>query len=722
MLGAEDLFNETFYLANNPDVRVAVESGAISSGFAHFLESGQFQVRQPSALYNEAEYLAENPDVVQFIAQGFVVSGFQHFVEVGQFELRDPSLLFDTGFYLTENPGVADAVRRGELTPIDHFVNFGQFEDRAPSALFNEAFYLTQNPTAREAVEQDDELTGIRHYLDVGAAQNLEYSPFIELRGSTLPNRIAVGDVTQTSAVLLTRSTSLGEVIFEFGLDPQFNTILGLETAIADPITPAKVQIEGLIPGTQYFYRVTDSAETVEVGSFRTPESLGTQSGLRFGAGGSSQGELAPYPAITNAPNRNLDFFVQLGDLIQADTVSPDLPDVEQAVSLTEFQTKHNEVNSERVFLNNWATLSASTPIYATWDDGEVATGTAGGFQVPELENQFANQTPVFLNGLDAFQSYRPLRDEFYGETVDPRTANRQQLYRSTVHGSDAASFVLDVRSFRDPALAIPEDLSNSVEVTEFLQATFTPDRTLLGDAQLETLKAELLGAEGAGITWKFIFSPVPIQNLGLFDAADRWEGYSAERTELLQFIDQNQIDNVVFVSGSLQGSIVNNLTYQTGFDQPQIPTSAIEVTIPAVASQIELSGEFVAAPFGVEFFNLTPDELVSEDIKDAYDDLETQRQRDRFTAEVLDQQLTAQGYDPIGLEDSTVTADLAEGSYIAAHNFGWLEFVIDETTQQLQVTTYGIEPYTQTDVETIPANVIGRIPEMINQFVVSPQ
>jgi alkaline phosphatase D len=54
------------------------------------------------------------------------------------------------------------------------------------------------------------------HYLEVGAAQEREFTPFIEARGSTLPNRVGIGDPTQTSVVLLTRGTVAGELTIEY--------------------------------------------------------------------------------------------------------------------------------------------------------------------------------------------------------------------------------------------------------------------------------------------------------------------------------------------------------------------------------------------------------------------------------------------------------------------------------------------------------------------------
>ena len=46
------------------------------------------------------------------------------------------------------------------------------------------------------------------------------------------------------------------------------------------------------------------------------------------------------------------------------------------------------------------------------------------------------------------------------------------------------------------------------------------------------------------------------IQNLGLFHAEDRYEGYAAERTDLLKFIKANGINNVVFIAAGLHGHV----------------------------------------------------------------------------------------------------------------------------------------------------------------------
>jgi phosphodiesterase/alkaline phosphatase D-like protein len=87
-----------------------------------------------------------------------------------------------------------------------------------------------------------------------------------------------------------------------------------------------KVEVQGLQPGTEYFYLVADARLRVSTGRFSTAARCNAYTGLRFGVSGDWRGELAPYPSISNAEERELDFFVSLGDTIYADFPSPVVP------------------------------------------------------------------------------------------------------------------------------------------------------------------------------------------------------------------------------------------------------------------------------------------------------------------------------------------------------------------------------------------------------------
>jgi PhoD-like phosphatase len=60
--------------------------------------------------------------------------------------------------------------------------------------------------------------------------------------------------------------------------------------------------------------------------------------------------------------------------------------------------------------------------------------------------------------------------------------------------------------------------------------------------------------------TFKVIINEVPISQLFVLPYA-RWEGYLAEREELLQFIERAGIRNVLFLTTDLHGSLIVDVT-----------------------------------------------------------------------------------------------------------------------------------------------------------------
>ena len=243
----------------------------------------------------------------------------------------------------------------------------------------------------------------------------------------------------------------------------------------------------------------------------------------------------------------------------------------------------------------------------------------------------------------------------------------------------------------------------------------------MLGAQQLADLKADLLNAETNGVVWKFVMVPEPIQNLGFADAQDRFEGYAAERTELVRFIKDNHIDNVVFISADIHGTVVNNLTFQIGPGQPQMPIAAFEVVTGSVAYDkpfgptiFDLAQNITISGFNVLTFFLNS---VGVTNRAAFDSLPRQERDDKFKT-LLDTQLVAMGYDATGLDGSGISATLRQGGYVAVHTYGWTEFEIVPGSRVLTVTTYGIAPYGVAEVN--PA-ITNRTPDIVSQFSATP-
>jgi len=570
-------------------------------------------------------------------------------------------------------------------------------------------------------------------------------------QASTLPNGVACGNVRQTSAVLWAHSTAVGSATFEYSQTADFATVDGHEVvAVIDPNEPVKVGVAALIAATEYYYRFTDVQNNTAYGKFRTPPTVGLTAGLHFGASGDWQ-QPPPFPSLSNVAVSSLDFFIKLGDSIYADSESPALPGIHQARTLEQFRIKHNENLSSRFGLNIMASLYASTSILATIDDHEIVDNFAGGAapgQSPDAPDvdplepplfteavDFVNETQVYTDAMRAFLEYHPIANKLWDVPDDLRMHRKPKFYHKAAYGSDAAVLLLDTRSFRDAPLRPVNDPFDSNEVAAFMASTLTPGRTILGRAQMENLKSDLLEAQCTGITWKFVVVPEPIQNFGIINAEDRFEGYAAERTELLKFIGDSSINNVVFIAGDFHGTIVNNLAYQELSADPcsahpltSTSVNAFEIVTGPVAffdgllgpSIVKLASQAgVLSPFLKAFYDSLPVRVDTDSVTNDKDD---------FIKALVDAQLEPLAYDPVGLNsnlpaaDGLIDAELIQGDYLACHTYGWAEFEIEVETQDLLVTVYGINAYSESDLVSDPNSVLKQDPRIVSQFTVHPK
>lgn len=554
---------------------------------------------------------------------------------------------------------------------------------------------------------------------------------------SSLPNRVASGDPTPNSIVLWTRSSALGRIVFDVTTSADFtiDPVISVAASVTNTSVPVKVIATGLQPRTRYYYRVTDAAGSQGFGMFKTLPAPESASGVRFGVSGDVRGELSPFPSVANVPQRSLDFFVNLGDTIYADYASPAVP-LAQARTLEEYRRKHDEVYSAKLGVNHMGELRSTTAMFVMIDDHEVANDFAGGARAgsdSRFDNvgSFLNDSALYRNGLEAFQEFNPIAHEVYAAPTDARSDGKPRLYRSRRIGQDAALFLLDARSFRDAELAAPENPTDPLEVGAFIARSFdlnpvtgqpTPRRTLLGQTQLAALKTDLLAAQRGGVVWKFVMVPEPIQNLGVLAAGDRFEGYGAERSELLEFINTNRIRNVVFVSADIHGTLINNLTYQRGPGQPQIPTGAFEVVTGAIAFDAPFGPTVLDLAGGVPSGGKTLLDLFFASLglpnRQAFDLGLSVAAKNQAIGGLIESQLAPLGYSPLGLEDSGTVGGFRTGGPVSVFTYGWTEFEVNSKDQSLRVTTYGISPYKAAEINS---DLLLRAPRVMSDLLVNP-
>jgi hypothetical protein len=86
-----EVFDEAYYLQNNPDVADAVAKGVVQSGFEHWIAHGRSEGRFPGLLYNETDrvnvswYLQVYPAALMDIDSGRARDAEHHYQTLGRF-------------------------------------------------------------------------------------------------------------------------------------------------------------------------------------------------------------------------------------------------------------------------------------------------------------------------------------------------------------------------------------------------------------------------------------------------------------------------------------------------------------------------------------------------------------------------------------------------------------------------------------------------------------
>lgn len=83
-----ETFDADFYLAQNSDVKQAVDSGIFRNALEHFTKFGLFEGRDPGSQFSNSSYLANYSDVTAAVSSGIFRSGYEHFLKYGFGEER----------------------------------------------------------------------------------------------------------------------------------------------------------------------------------------------------------------------------------------------------------------------------------------------------------------------------------------------------------------------------------------------------------------------------------------------------------------------------------------------------------------------------------------------------------------------------------------------------------------------------------------------------------
>lgn len=358
----------------------------------------------------------------------------------------------------------------------------------------------------------------------------------------------------------------------------------------------AKGCVTGLRPGEQYFYRFATRTGSSPVGRARTLRPAGSRDPVRIGLFTCQEWQAGYYGAHRVIAEQELDLAVCLGDYVYEASYQGPRQDTSGTNKDGDVQTLADYRSKYRLYKSDadLQALHAAHPVVAIWDDHEVSNDWAGDHEGQSLRPSRGPFPERRNAALRTFYEYLPI------SPVVNDTRRGRDLYRRMRIGSTVELFLLDERRYRDV-----QPCENAPIVP--CPGAETDRRTLLGRDQLAWLKSGL--ADSPAI-WKLIANQVMVMALetgpGTPIYKDGWDGYGAERRELLGHVHSRGIHDVAFLTGDFHTFFAG----ETGLDGrgrggPVAPefvvgsiTSLSDTDAIANAAGVPLPKELAAAPY----------------------------------------------------------------------------------------------------------------------------
>ena len=364
-----------------------------------------------------------------------------------------------------------------------------------------------------------------------------------DLQSKPFYHGVASGDPLSDRVIIWTRvtpddSVSSIDVSWEVASSPEFDRIVrkGSSTTTPDRDYTLKVDVDGLQANTYYYYRFTALGTKSPVGRTKTLPT-GEIDSLKFAVVSCSNWQHGYFNAYERVAEKQVDVVLHLGDYIYEYGIDNarnvdrrHLPEHE-IVTLDDYRTRYSQYHLDEGLRK----MRQQHPLITIWDDHEVANNSyVEGAQnhQPEEGDFIARKTAA----KKAYYEWIPIREG-------------GNHYRTFTFGNLAELIMLDERleGKTKPAEGVDDPI--------YLEK----NRSMLGMRQLNWLEDKL---EKASATWKVIGNQVMFSD---FDRSavspgnprnmDSWDGYPAEKEKVARIIRDNNLKNIVFLTGDTHSS-----------------------------------------------------------------------------------------------------------------------------------------------------------------------
>ncbi len=369
------------------------------------------------------------------------------------------------------------------------------------------------------------------------------------------------------------------EVTWEVAAERAFRTVVQTGTAVARPELGHSIHVEvgGLAPGREYFYRFRAGREVSPVGRTKTAPAAGSPvDQLRFGVCGCSHYEHGFFTAYRHIARQQFDFVFHTGDYIYEGRANNGQNDPrvrehagQEIYTLVDYRNRYAQYRMDA----DLRAAHASAPFIMTPDDHEVDNDYAGAIDE-------SNDTPP-----EVFLLRRAAAYQAYYEAMPIRAASLPSgpdmlLYRHFTFGTLVDLSALDTRQYRS------DQACGGGSVSECAAAS-DPGRTVFGAAQEQWLFNRLGRARA---TWTVLGQQVPTFARDYQGTApdarfqmDKWDGYTAARDRLFAQLVETSAANPIVLSGDVHTHYAADL--RRDFGAPESPIVGAEFTNSSITS-----------------------------------------------------------------------------------------------------------------------------------------
>lgn len=359
---------------------------------------------------------------------------------------------------------------------------------------------------------------------------------------------VASGDPLSDAVVIWTRVTTQEPSLtlnWAVATDTSMENIVKSGTVSTDASLDytVKVDVTGLDPATTYYYQFAWEGNYSLIGRTKTaPDAAVDQ--LRFAVVSCSKYDQGFFNAYESIAWRNdIDAVLHLGDYIYEYGAGNTLPNRDtlepsnEIITLEDYRIRHAHYRlDEQLRL-----LHQQYPWICTWDDHETANNswTDGAENHDAGEGNWEDRKEA---GIQAYMEWLPVRQP-----------QNNLIYRVIEYGPLAKLMVLDTR------------LEGREEQSSDAQTINDPNRTILGLTQYNWLADHL---QSSTATWNILAQQVmmaPLTLAGNVLNNDQWDGYKPEREKLYAHILDNDIENIIVLTGDIHTSWANNLETDNG-------------------------------------------------------------------------------------------------------------------------------------------------------------